>query len=248
MDTQTKFKKISDPLTHTKCLGCTNEFRGSTLLFHLQNTHCVEIYSKEELECLKKNLINLRKMKKMFDTEIYRKIQKKMEVSIKIDCNICHQSFYDINTHNFVVHQIVKRHNCNICNEIFRTFEEMMAHVNKIHNGNRFKCDICEKLFDLAVNLRKHCTYVHEGKRPFQCKQCGISIKKENDLRKHVLIVHEGHKNFKCKKCQKPFAYKDTLERHIIRNCDIKDSGIHIRCKLCSRMFKNEKSYLFRNV
>ena len=232
----------TDPMIFIECMGCSSNLKilkDGYFKLHLKN--CAKNFSNAELKCFKANLGNFRILKNRYDKEIRKMLKKEMDVAIKIECDICLESFYDIRTHNFVVHKIFQRKNCNLCPEIFGTVNELMIHVSKIHNGKRYKCHICSNVFQKSRSLNDHIIHVHEGKKLFHCDLCGKDVETKGSLKRHVKYVHEGIRDFKCNKCGKMFSSKNVLHIHVIKYCG---KNFHINCQYCNKTFKNEKNLM----
>ena len=55
-------------------------------------------------------------------------------------------------------------------------------------NLKRYNCDKCGKSFRFLSNLRKH--KENEGQRKYKCNECGKSFGQAVNLRKHIKVAH----------------------------------------------------------
>ena len=65
---------------------------------------------------------------------------------------------------NEIVHEGLKKYNCNKCGKYFGRAGDLKRHNKTIHEGlKNFKCHKCDKSFGQSYHLKRHQT-VHEGK------------------------------------------------------------------------------------
>ena len=102
-------------------------------------------------------------------------------------------------------------HACNICGKIFEVDNDLVYHVQNVHNV----CDICEIRFDNHETLEKHFLMYHIPNR-FKCFYCVKSFTKEHLLQTHALKAHN-----QCRICEKQFKTAD-LESHTDM-CDLEN-------------------------
>ena len=100
----------NDPITYTTCMGCQQSVKSTSLVFHLTvKINCMKHYSKMELECLKQNRRILYSFMKVRDSTRRRFKRMRQMERPKSECDICKESFYDLNTHLFIVHKEISR-------------------------------------------------------------------------------------------------------------------------------------------
>lgn len=132
---------------------------------------------------------------------------------------------------------------CDICNEPFGKFEEIIDHLIGKHNleYNKnieipfqeyrladFRCLLCEEQFTYFGYLVKHVNNVHP-QNCFICDDCGVTFNKKRDLAFHLRNYHKQG-GYPCELCLNNFESRHTLQRH--------QNNMHFRqCKNCGLRF-----------
>ena len=74
--------------------------------------------------------------------------------------------------------------NCNICNSLFVSKQQLKIHIFSVHEGKKlFQCDYCDTSFTQKGNLKVQVQSVHEGKKSFACSSCGARFSQRNNLK-----------------------------------------------------------------
>ena len=119
-----------------------------------------------------------------------------------------------------------KQNICETCFKSFATPHTLQKHIEMVHEGlKRFQCNICEISFTTKQCLVRHqdnflgnCLGKAKNTNNFsdkhKCDICGKSFFEARNVRNHKKSVHEGIKDFHCDVCEKLFATKQTLQRH----------------------------------
>ncbi|KAI5640755.1 hypothetical protein NE865_06862 [Phthorimaea operculella] len=135
---------------------------------------------------------------------------------------------------------------CNICNEPFPKFEEIVDHLIGKHKLEYDKsidteiveyrladcrCLYCDQEFSYFGRLVSHVNMNHPQNN-FICNECGGSFNKKRDLSEHIRSNHkEG--GYTCKQCSEVFETKNLLLKH--------QNSYHFRrCKHCSESFSSK--------
>ena len=59
------------------------------------------------------------------------------------------------------MHEGLKPHVCDICQETFAQKSNMNEHIARKHNNITHTCDYCDKTFNTKTNLYRHVKSVH---------------------------------------------------------------------------------------
>uniref|UniRef100_A0A8D9AJX8 Zinc finger protein 142 n=1 Tax=Cacopsylla melanoneura TaxID=428564 RepID=A0A8D9AJX8_9HEMI len=121
----------------------------------------------------------------MCDTSGYQRHREKM-ARTNLKCTHCSFETLDqaiLNNHVNEIHT-AEQIQCQICNEVFSSMNELEKHDLDKHTKRRYKCEICD--FDSTVKwyTEKHMES-HEGYE-FQCKLCDFQCKYSKKLRIHT--------------------------------------------------------------
>ena len=126
------------------------------------------------------------------------------KVTNKLKCRICDKKIvkYHLKEHVKTVHDGIKNHQCEICNNKFRFLKDMKTHVKTVHDGIKdHQCEICNKKFGRLDTMKRHVKKVHDGKGQIQSLKC----------KKQVETALKGSKNAKDSKRMKMLE-KEALD------------------------------------
>merc|ERR1712062_57961 len=104
---------------------------------------------------------------------------------------------------------LTKRFKCNQCQKDFSSKENLIEHVEGVHEGVEFQCDQCSKTYTYRNGLHDHIQSVHQGVT-FKCDQCSKTYTSRFRLHVHIQSVHEGVA-YECEQCDKNFTQKSHL-------------------------------------
>ncbi|XP_053401417.1 uncharacterized protein LOC123550620 isoform X2 [Mercenaria mercenaria] len=116
-------------------------------------------------------------------------------------------------------------HICKVCEEIFKTTEELTVHMHDDHGDLEFKVEasspsVERKYTDKDVGKEK---IVEFDLKTFQCMSCDKIYSSRKYLRKHLRNVHKykerffsnSSESFKCTECDLVFNVKSNMARHM---------------------------------
>ncbi|XP_055542770.1 uncharacterized protein LOC129728358 [Wyeomyia smithii] len=102
-------------------------------------------------------------------------------------CQECDRMFATatiLRRHIDVVHQKVRKYQCEFCQKAFAYQHKYKEHVN-MHKGIKTRqCRYCAKCFTHSSNLMIH-ERIHTKIRPYECTTCGSSYVSSSALKKH---------------------------------------------------------------
>ena len=110
---------------------------------------------------------------------------------------------------------------CNQCIISFSQRDNLMYHIEKVHQHERFMigqnkdelmCDECVYKTTRKYSLKLHKEFNHEG-ITFNCNQCPFSVSRMNLLKRHEREMHSGN-NFLCDQCDFLTYSQNKLKRH----------------------------------
>ena len=161
-----------------------------------------------------------------------------------------------------------KQYQCDICNDWFRTIQDVANHKQRIHfETEKIHCQICGK--NVGVKLRRHMDEVHNDKEAAKCDMCDKKFYNKGNFKKHVKTVHRTVNNkaaesYTCDICNKEYFIIESLRHHYKSHENkVKDnhcvecnkqfsfhawknhmkivhSNIQFKCQLCGKCFKNQ--------
>uniref|UniRef100_A0A2C9LHW7 C2H2-type domain-containing protein n=1 Tax=Biomphalaria glabrata TaxID=6526 RepID=A0A2C9LHW7_BIOGL len=118
----------------------------------------------------------------------------------------------ELSAHGMMEEEKRKPHSCDLCKELFRSFNELEAHSVDIHK--RYLCEHCMKTFTTRPNRDRHAR-VHTGERPYKCDLCEMAFFRGDDLKYHRTTRHPSAQPYVCNRCSVSFTWGRDLERHI---------------------------------
>ena len=108
-----------------------------------------------------------------------------------------------------------KRHLCELCQKKFDRKSTLNRHVLVHQDIKRFQCDKCDYNTVTKQNLGKHYNLFHTGVRPFECDECDYSTIDRVSLGRHKML-HTGEKPFSCTQCNYKARQGVHLTRHML--------------------------------
>ena len=80
---------------------------------------------------------------------------------------------------------------CDQCEYQAKSQNNLLKHVEAVHDGVKYLCDQCDHKSTQRVNLQRHIQSVHEGiKHP--CIHCFSQFSDKGTLKKHIKAKHEA--------------------------------------------------------
>lgn len=138
---------------------------------------------------------------------------------------------------------------CEICNEPFATFEEIISHLITKHSFSYDKdvkltimtyrlidlqCLSCDQKFNQVNELVAHVNHKHPI-QSLDCQICHQKFIRKPYLDAHMRLKHKD--NYKCLKCSQMFLSHSSLEEHKIKS--------HVAvCNICFLKFSCQKKRL----
>ena len=185
--------------------------------------------------------------KQILNTNIIENLIKENNVQL-YPCTKCNRSVFKTEYH-------LKRHlnslipcdtefKCNLCNQYFRTKDELNSHnnqqycidkegnilyekkqesINNINTNNNiiisdgmtfYKCHLCNTLFKTKQNLKSHQNKKVKCNELHYCNKCGKYFHTIDNLTKHQKIINCDKLCFKCTICNNTFSSNKGLKRH----------------------------------
>ena len=120
---------------------------------------------------------------------------------------------------------------CEVCNKVFSTKGNLVAHKRTHSEDKPYECDVCNKRFSHSSHLAVH-KRIHTGEKPYECDVCNKRFLQSGNLATHKR-THTGHKPYKCHVCKKRFSQLSTLGRH--KSTHTRDKP-H-KCDICNERF-----------
>ncbi|XP_055608473.1 zinc finger protein 700-like isoform X2 [Uranotaenia lowii] len=213
-----------------------------------------EVDSADEMESDNKNAINLTEESKQLEKATDNPKEKSAIVKIfRYPPNIPGKRGREAKPKpkNQIKLQDAIRRKCNICNQLFETPDDLMAHLTEKHTQKgQSCCTLCDKSFTTLTAYNRHLGLHDTSERPKVCSFCPVGFKTLEALQNHENknhgTQHEVRAKFKsqvlkyqCTNCDRGFRSKYDLEDH--------DRYIHQKlpgavCKLCGKGFRSRSS------
>ena len=156
-------------------------------------------------------------------------------------CRVCDEKFASqfLLLEHKRVHDIVSRHECDLCEKWFNSVASLSIHKTRKHSAGKTDservCKVCNKAFDYPCQVSAHMV-VHDAavQKPHRCEVCGKSFRTHGYLSLHQNAVHSTTRPHECPLCEKSFKTKCVLDRH--RKALHSDEKPHA-CSVCGFRF-----------
>ena len=106
------------------------------------------------------NLLRHERLKHSGFNKQFAAIKKKIVKDGKWTCSMCDKTFYSVeDSEDHMVLKECKELKCNQCNKVFRQKQNLIAHINTVHNTENLQysiCEFCNKMFKYKRSLTKH--------------------------------------------------------------------------------------------
>ncbi|XP_057661577.1 zinc finger protein OZF-like isoform X25 [Diorhabda carinulata] len=103
---------------------------------------------------------------------------------------------------------------CESCGKKLCSKVSLQEHMIAVHQGLKpHKCEICNQSFANRTTLKLH-ERRHTGERPYRCTYCLRAFTQSHSLKMH-LRLHTGEKPEICSICQNSFTSKSMLKSHM---------------------------------
>ena len=158
---------------------------------------------------------------------------KKTDVPQPKQCDYCNKLFttkQQLSRH-VATHKDVRAFKCEQCDKLFKTGESVKRHMYVHSDARPFSCSICSKQFKAKHLMKKH-EETHSDEKNHECPKCGKKFKARNSLRDH-LLVHNGTRPYKCDECDQAFYRRSHLATHKTTHSEVKPFS----CKCCEKSF-----------
>ena len=146
-------------------------------------------------------------------------------------CDVCAQKF----SQPFASKVCKRRHGgerpfaCNVCNEAFVHWRQLISHADSHAPQYPFGCDMC------VVKLRNHGALlrhrrIHVGRKPYSCDVCGRKFRYLHLLVRHARSHTRQPEIFTCDTCAANFKNKTALNKHerVHADCQVLGSQVSV--------------------
>ena len=145
-------------------------------------------------------------------------------------CHICVKSFARSDTlrkHIITHNDNSELHDCEHCEQQFKSNYALVRHVQNKHKGISFSCTICLKSFTLKQTLSMHMKKC----KPIEYTKCTVCLKDVDDkkIEKHMKTHDDTQR---CEECDTIYASKKAFADH---NASVHRQKIDRYCKFCKK-------------
>ena len=133
---------------------------------------------------------------------------------------------------------------CVVCQLPTDDEERLKTHIETFHSrtvlGGQLHCDKCEEIFNNEDDFLQHTASHH--KNSTTCNGCGVEFPNKTSLSSHEPECFEC-RPYKCEHCAKRFILSARLKHHR-QYCSSAPTPPTFTCKVCSKQFHKQDSYL----
>ena len=120
--------------------------------------------------------------------------------------------------HDRAVHEKLKDHVCDICNQTFSRLDTLTRHMReqqhaKIKGENNEESEDTETRARLELSNGRS-TRKEKNTKHFNCEICGYKSYKRREVDIHKRAVHDKIRSYTCNICCKTFGHHQNLNRH----------------------------------
>ncbi|XP_057661601.1 zinc finger protein 182-like isoform X47 [Diorhabda carinulata] len=119
----------------------------------------------------------------------------------KFVCETCGKKLYSkvtLKEHIVAIHQGLKPHKCDQCNQSFANRLTLRLHKRR-HTGERpYRCTYCIKSFTQSHSLKVH-NRLHTGEKPEICNICDNGFTSKSSVKSHMKTKHKIYSADVCK-------------------------------------------------
>jgi KRAB domain-containing zinc finger protein len=174
-----------------------------------------------------------------------------------MNCDMCD---YKTNQRKYLITHIENKHFyelkmpciCKICGKQLFNKISLKKHIKKVHSDR--ECVQCKLSFVRRSDLCSHNKLIHNKTtnnnkfipkcrvkselKPFQCKICLKTYKKESDILIHDMM-HRQNPTFKCDLCGRKFKKEQDVLNHV-NAVHMVNKKYAFSCERCNKSFRNE--------
>ncbi|XP_015120504.1 zinc finger protein 423 homolog [Diachasma alloeum] len=198
-----------------------------------------------------------------FRSHLARHLHANQQAAAEVSCPKCELKFQEredmlLHLMKHFMGQILKKFNCDSCDELFGDSESLQKHLLDAHAHQLYRCGICRDTFDSIVGIQVHFTLKHSQEaNVYPCSACrgtGLEhsewFRTPGDLLDHVRNVHVPDLNspgnsvstprvigefFRCCFCGIFCSSDNDLQHHLASH-----STCVFRCPICREGFPVE--------
>lgn len=182
---------------------------------------------------------------KIFNSKIELNLHMRQHF-LKINCEFCgiEVSPRCMTQHIKDFHSVIRKYQCNLCENSFKNLNGLRAHI-KNHN-KKFECEICFKMFPTQGHLKQHKKRCHENPGNYECEICNKKFNTRQAILIHQR-THEKNrpKPHKCPHCDYATDLKYSYNSHIkLHERKSKQPAVvnTIKCSKCPALLKNKRA------
>ncbi|XP_069683564.1 zinc finger protein 37-like isoform X2 [Periplaneta americana] len=165
---------------------------------------------------------------------------EKLKTLKKYQCGVCHEEYRSVARMSYHLPRCIKGpYHCELCGDQYMFKKDLNLHKKKEHRGaHSFFCDECGLTFKFRTSLQKHKVNRHETEQgPFSCEECGKNFAKRVQLTNHKINTHRIERKFLCQVCGNKFSNYGSLMAHL----DTHTERRRFSCSFCNKKFRQKE-------